>query len=87
MKWRSLDKAASLEDTRSLREQFAERKELSAKYVPPETQAIHARVISELRERGIVSAVLSQGAKAPQAKGHSIIESWQSWPRGSRRHT
>jgi peroxiredoxin len=65
MKWRSLDESVSAEDTRSLRDQFAERKELIAKYVPPETQAVHARVISELRERGIVSAALSQGAKAP----------------------
>jgi peroxiredoxin len=65
MKWRSLEEAAPVEDTRSLREQFAERKELIAKYVPPETQAIHSRVIAELREQGIVSAALSQDAKAP----------------------
>ena len=65
MKWRSLDKAAPTEDTRSLCEQFAERKELIAKYVPPETQAIHARVIAQLREQGIASATLSLGAKAP----------------------
>jgi peroxiredoxin len=65
MKWRSLDEAAPSEDTRSLREQFAERKELIAKYVPPETQAIHARVIAQLREQGIARAALSQDAKAP----------------------
>jgi peroxiredoxin len=65
MKWRSLDEAATTEDTRSLRDQFAERKELISKYVPPEIQAIHARVIGQLREQGIASAVLSQGAKVP----------------------
>jgi peroxiredoxin len=66
MKWRSLDEASPAEDTRSLREQFAERKELIAKYVPPETQAIHARVISELEEQGIATRSLSEGAKAPE---------------------
>jgi peroxiredoxin len=65
MKWRSLDETASAEDTRPLREQFAERKELIAKYVPPETLAIHTRVIAQLREQGIASAALAQGAKAP----------------------
>jgi peroxiredoxin len=66
MKWRSLDEAAPTEDVRSLREQFAERKELIAKYVPSETQAIHARVIAQLKEQDITSAALSQGAKAPR---------------------
>jgi peroxiredoxin len=65
MKWRSLDEAAPAEDARSLREQFAERKELIAKYVPPETQAIHSRVIAELKEQGIARRALSEGAKAP----------------------
>ena len=31
-------------DARSLRQIFADRKQLIAKYVPPETQAIHAQV-------------------------------------------
>ena len=65
MKWRSLDEVAPLEDTRSLREQFAERKALIAKYVPPETQAIHTRVIAELRAQGVAGLTLSEGAKAP----------------------
>jgi peroxiredoxin len=65
MKWRSLDEAAPVEDTRPLREQFAERKELIAKYVPPETLAIHTRVIAQLREQGIASGALAQDAKAP----------------------
>ena len=35
---------------RPLREIFAERKELIAKYVPPETQAIHAQAVAELKQ-------------------------------------
>jgi peroxiredoxin len=65
MKWRSLDESSSAEDTRPLREQFAERKQLIAKYVPPEIQAIHARVIAELKEQGIASRALGQGGRAP----------------------
>jgi len=65
MKWRSLDESSAAEDTRGLRDQFAERKALIAKYVPPETQAIHARVAAELTEQGIASRALSQGAIAP----------------------
>jgi peroxiredoxin len=63
MKWRSLDEAAPTEDNRSLREQLLECKELCDKYVPKETQAIHARVIAELREQSTTS--LSQDAKTP----------------------
>jgi hypothetical protein len=64
MKWRSLEEADPTEENRSLREQLAERKELSAKYVPKETQAIHARVIAELKEQS--TTTLSQGTKAPE---------------------
>jgi peroxiredoxin len=66
MKWRSLDEAVPAEDSRSLREQFAERRELIARYVPQETQAIHARVIAELRELGIAGRALAEGAMAPE---------------------
>jgi len=65
MKWRSLDESGPHTDIRPLREIFAERKDLIAKYVPPETQAIHARVIAELRERGIAERAVSVGMKAP----------------------
>jgi peroxiredoxin len=65
MKWRSLEEANPGVDTRSLREIFAERKELIAKYVPPETQAIHARTVAELRERRLAANILPVGAKAP----------------------
>jgi peroxiredoxin len=65
MKWRSLDETTLAADARSLREQFAERKELVAKYVPAEIQAIHARVIAELQQRRIAESALAAGAKAP----------------------
>ena len=65
MKWRSLEESTPGEDTRSLHEIFAERKELIAKYVPPETQAVHARVIAELKKNHFTERVLSVGFKAP----------------------
>jgi peroxiredoxin len=65
MKWRSLDESVATEDTRSLHQQFAERKELIAKYVLPETQAIHERAIAELKDQAIATRALSEGAKAP----------------------
>ena len=65
MKWRSLDETTLAADTRSLRDQFAERKELVAKYVPAEIQAIHARVIAELQQRRIAEGTLAAGTKAP----------------------
>src|ERR1700722_3611734 len=65
MKWRSLEEASPDTDIRQLREIFAERKELIAKYVPAETQAIHARAIGELRARRLAENVLAVGAKYP----------------------
>jgi peroxiredoxin len=65
MKWRSLEESTPGTDTRPLREIFAERKELIAKYVPPETQAIHARVIAELRKERLADNILPAGSKAP----------------------
>jgi peroxiredoxin len=66
MKWRSLDEAVPGADTRPLREIFAERKELIAKYVRPETQAIHARAVAELKEKHLAANILPVGSKAPQ---------------------
>ncbi len=65
MKWRSLEESNAI-DIRPLREIFAERKELIAKYVQPETQAIHARAVAELKEKHLAANVLPVGAKAPQ---------------------
>jgi peroxiredoxin len=66
MKWRSLEESASALDTRPLRDIFAERRELIAKYVPAETQAIHAQAVAELKSRQLAASVLPVGAKAPQ---------------------
>jgi peroxiredoxin len=65
MKWRSLEESTPGTDTRSLREQFAERRELIAQYVPLEIQAVHARVVADLKASGIVERFVPVGAKAP----------------------
>ena len=65
MKWRSLEESSPRLDARPLREILAERKELIAKYVPPETQAIHARAIADLKSRHFAANILAVGAKAP----------------------
>jgi peroxiredoxin len=73
MKWRSLEESGPSTDLRPLREIFAERKELIAKYVPPDTQAIHARAIAELKQSGIEDRVLVAGSIAPtfELKDHN----------------
>jgi peroxiredoxin len=65
MKWRSLEESSLSLDTRTLREIFAERKDLIAKYVPSETQAIHAGAVAELKEQHLADRILPVGAKAP----------------------
>jgi peroxiredoxin len=65
MKWRSLEESAPTTDIRSLREIFAERRQLIAKYVPPETQAVHAQAVAELKQRHLATNILPVGAKAP----------------------
>jgi peroxiredoxin len=52
-------------DFRPLREIFAERKELIAKYVPPEAQAVHAAAVAELKNRNLAPNILPIGTKAP----------------------
>jgi peroxiredoxin len=66
MKWRFLEESSPGLDIRPLREIFAERKELIAKYVPAETQAIHAEAVAELKEKHLAANILPMGAKAPQ---------------------
>lgn len=66
MKWRSLEESPANADIRPLREIFAERSELIAKYVPAETQAIHAQSVAELKARQLAANVLPVGAKGPQ---------------------
>jgi peroxiredoxin len=65
MKWRSIEESTPGLDTRPLREIFAERKALIAKYVPAETQAIHAQVVAELKVRQLAASILPVGAPAP----------------------
>jgi peroxiredoxin len=65
MKWRSLEESASGTEPRSLAEVFAERKELIAKYVTADVQAIHERAIAEIRDSGISERTLQTGDKAP----------------------
>jgi peroxiredoxin len=48
-----------------LHEILDERKQLIAKYVPPETKAIHARVVAELQEKRFAENILPVSAKAP----------------------
>lgn len=66
MKWRSLEESSPGTDIRPLREIFAERKELIAKYVPAETQAIHARAVAELKQKRLAANILPVGAKIPE---------------------
>ena len=65
MKWRSLEESRPSSDLRPLREIFAERKELISKYVPAETQAIHAQAVAELKACQLSARILPVGAKAP----------------------
>jgi peroxiredoxin len=65
MKWRSLEESNDV-DIRPLRELLAERKAMIAKYVPAETQAIHARAIAELKQERLAANILPVGAKIPE---------------------
>jgi peroxiredoxin len=65
MKWRSLEESTPGTDTRSLQDIFAERKELIAKYVPPDIQAVHSSVIRELKKSNFAQNVLPVGSKPP----------------------
>jgi peroxiredoxin len=66
MKWRSLEEASPDTDIRPLRDIFAERKELIAKYVPAETQALHARAVAQLQRQHRAENSLPVGAKVPE---------------------
>ena len=66
MKWRSLEESGIAIDARPLREIYAERKDLIAKYVPAETQKIHAQAVAELKQRNLAANILPVGAKAPE---------------------
>jgi len=66
MKWRSLEESSPGTEVRPLSEIFAERRELIAKYVPAETQAIHARAVAELRQKRLAANILAIGSKVPE---------------------
>jgi len=66
MKWRSLEESNPEADARPLRDIFAERKEAIAKYVPAETQAIHARAIAELQQQRLAENILAVGVTIPE---------------------
>ena len=66
MKWRSLDEQISGQATRSLREIYAERKELIAKYVPPEVLSVHRSVVSELTRSRIAERALLADSEVPE---------------------
>src|SRR6266478_5129574 len=66
MKWRSLEESSPGTDIRPLRDILAERKEAIAKYVPAETQAIHARAVAELKQQRLAANIMLVGAKAPE---------------------
>jgi peroxiredoxin len=66
MKWRSLEESNPGTDIRPLREIFAERNELIAKYVPVETQAVHARAITELKQQRLAANSLPVRSKIPE---------------------
>jgi peroxiredoxin len=66
MKWRSLEESGPTSDARPLRDVYAERKELIAKYVPAEMQKVHAQAVAELKQRNLATNILPVGAKAPE---------------------
>jgi peroxiredoxin len=66
MKWRSLEESDAAADVRPLREIFSERKELIAKYVPAETQAVHAQAIAGLKQQRLGANILPVGSKIPE---------------------
>ena len=65
MKWRSLQESTPDTGSRRLYEIFAERRELIARYVPPEIQAIHAKTVEELKHAGAAERSLKAGDPAP----------------------
>jgi peroxiredoxin len=86
MKWRSLEESAPTADIRPLRDLLAERKDLIAKYVPAETQAVHARAVAALKQQRLAANILHLGAKISefQLSDHNgkTISSYDLLPKG-----
>jgi peroxiredoxin len=68
MKWRSLEPSRPETEDRRLSDILAERKELIAKYVPAETQAIHARAVAELKQQRLAENILPVGSSIPESR-------------------
>lgn len=66
MKWRSLQESNPGMDARPLREVFAERRELIAKYVPAAALEVHARAVAALKAQGLAAKSVAVGARAPE---------------------
>jgi peroxiredoxin len=66
MKWRALEESTPETDVRSLRAIYTERKELIAKYVPAETQAVHTRAVAEIKQKSLAANILPVGSKIPK---------------------
>src|ERR1700691_4606570 len=80
MKWRSLDESTVQPNLRSLGEVLFERKESIAKYVPAETQGVHARAIEELKQKRLAANALPVGANIPEFQLQDQDGKIVSWP-------
>jgi peroxiredoxin len=65
MKWRSLQESVADTGIRPLQEIFAELKNMIAKYVPADIQAVHERTVATLKTQGLAAKSLGVDAKAP----------------------
>jgi peroxiredoxin len=65
MKWRSLQESNLSTDVRPLRDIYAERKDLIARYVPAETQKVHGQAVAELQQKNLRANILPIGARIP----------------------
>lgn len=63
MKWRSLEESSLDSDLRPLRDIYAERKAMIAKYVAPDTQDVHVRAVAELQANRLAANILPVGGK------------------------
>ena len=66
MKWRSLEESGPSTDVRPLRDIYAERKDLIAKYVPAEAQDVHAQAVADLKQKNLRANILPIGARMPE---------------------
>lgn len=65
MKWRGLEDKRDADAGMPLSARLQERRELIARYVPPETQAAARRTVQEISDSGIAGRTLKPGSLAP----------------------